>query len=390
LSATPVPVVHVITQLELGGAQQATLETVARLDRTRFAPQLVCGPGGLLDDEARALPDVPLHFVQELARPLRPLRDLAAVRRVQALLAPLAEDGPVIVHTHSSKAGVVGRRAAELARAKPVVHSIHGFGHAAIGNPAVRRLALSIERRMARCTDAFVGVSRANIEEGRALGLLGEAPAHLIRSGIDIEDFARADALRDAARAELELPSDAPVVGMLACLKPQKAPADFVEIAARVAATLPEARFVLAGDGDLRSEVEQRIARHGLGDRFALLGWRRDVPALLGALDVLVLSSRWEGLPRVCPQAMAAGRPIVATRVDGIPEAVIDGRNGFLVEPGDLDGAAARVLELLQDPALAARFAASGREAVDEFGVGRMLEATERLYTELLAQPPIR
>ncbi|MHC4845429.1 MAG: glycosyltransferase family 4 protein [Planctomycetota bacterium] len=385
MSATPVPVVHVITQLELGGAQQATLATVASLDRERWAPQLVCGPGGMLDEEARALPGVPVHFVQELARPLRPLRDLAAVRGVQALLRPLAEGGPVIVHTHSSKAGVVGRRAAELAGAKPVVHSIHGFGHGAIGNPAVRRLALAIERRMARCTDAFVGVSRANIDEGRALGLLGDAPAHLIRSGIDLAEFARADSLRDAARAGLGLHADAPVVGMLACLKPQKAPADFVEIAARVAREMPEARFFLAGDGELRGEVEQRIARHGLGDRFLLLGWRRDVPALLGALDVLVLTSRWEGLPRVCPQAMAAGRPVVATRVDGIPEAVVDDRNGSLVEPGDVDGAAARVLGILRDPALAARFAAAGREAVDEFGVAHMLAATERLYTELLA-----
>jgi glycosyltransferase involved in cell wall biosynthesis len=385
VSATPVPVVHVITQLELGGAQQATLETVARLDRTRFAPQLVCGPGGMLDEEARALDDVPLHFVQELARPLRPLRDLAAVRRVQALLAPLAQAGPVIVHTHSSKAGVVGRRAAELVGAKPVVHSIHGFGHDAIGNPAVRRLALAIERRMARCTDAFVGVSQANIDDGRALGILGEAPAHLIRSGIDLAEYARADGLREETRAALGLPADAPVVGMLACFKPQKAPADFVEIAARVARALPEARFLLAGDGELRSEVEERIARHDLGDRFDLLGWRRDVPALLGALDVLVLTSRWEGLPRVCPQAMAAGRPVVATRVDGIPEAVVDGRNGYLTEPGDVDGAATRVLELLQDPALSARFAAAGQQAVDEFGVGHMLTATERLYTELLA-----
>jgi glycosyltransferase involved in cell wall biosynthesis len=388
VNATPVPVVHVITQLELGGAQQATLETVARLDRSRFAPQLVCGPGGMLDEDARALDDVPTHFVPELVRPLRPLRDLAAVRGVQALLAPLAKAGPVIVHTHSSKAGVVGRRAAELVGARPIVHSIHGFGHDAIDNPAVRRLALAIERRMAHCTDAFVGVSQHNLDRGRAIGLLGETPAHLIRSGIDIAEFARADELRSAARAELGLPADAPVIGMLACLKPQKAPTDFVEIAARVARARPDARFFLAGDGELRNEVEKRIARLELGERFTLLGWRHDAPALLGALDVLVLTSRWEGLPRVCPQAMAAGRPVVATRVDGIPEAVVDGRNGYLVEPGDLDGAAERLLDLVNDPERAARFGIAGRAAVAEFGVTQMLAATERLYTDLLARPP--
>lgn len=388
MSAVRVPVIHVITQLELGGAQQTTLETMARLDRSRFAPQLVCGPGGMLDEEARALADVPVHFVQELARPLRPLRDLAAVRRIARLLAPFVQAGPTIVHTHSSKAGVVGRRAAELAHVGHVVHTIHGFGHRAIGNLAVRRLALAVERRLSRCTDAFITVSRSNLDEGRALGLLGDTPAHLIRSGIDIAEFARADELRDAARAELGLPPEAPVIGMLACLKPQKAPADFVEIAARVSRARPDARFFLAGDGELRGELEQLIAEHDLGSRFTLLGWRRDVPALLGALDILVLTSRWEGLPRVCPQAMAAGRPVVATSVDGIPEAIVDGRNGFLVEPGDVDGAASRVLDLVSDRTLAAGFGEAGKRAVAEFGVERMVESTERLYTELLARSP--
>ena len=112
----------------------------------------------MLDDEARAL-DVPVHFVDEMVRALRPLRDLAAVRRVQALLAPLAKAGPVIVHTHSSKAGIVGRRAAEKAGARPVVHSIHGFGHGAIGNPVARRMALAVERRMARCTATNASVT---------------------------------------------------------------------------------------------------------------------------------------------------------------------------------------------------------------------------------------
>jgi len=384
-SRRPVPVVHVITQLELGGAQQNTLDTVRRIDRERFRPQLVCGPGGLLDEEARRLADVPVHFLPELVRPVRPLRDLAATRRIAALLRPLAAAGPAIVHTHSSKAGVVGRRAAALARAGPIVHSLHGYGHAALSPGPVRALGLWAERRAARHTDAFVAVSRATIEAGRRLRLFGDRPVHLVRSGVDLAHYAGADAARAATRAELGLPADAPVVGLIGNLKPQKAPLDFVELAARVAGRRPECRFFLAGDGELRPVVEARIAERGLGGRLTLLGWRRDVPALLGALDVLVLTSAWEGLPRVCPQAMAAGRPIVATAVDGIPEAVHDGINGRLFPPGDVEAGAAAVLALLDDPALRRRLGEAGRAAAGEFAVERMIAQLEALYDELLA-----
>jgi len=339
----------------------------------------------MLDGEAARLPDVPVHFVPELVRPVRPLRDWAASRRIAALLAPLAAQGPVVVHTHSSKAGVVGRWAAAAARAGPVVHSLHGYGHAALPAGPLRALGLWGERRAARHTDAFVAVSRATIESGRQLRLFGGRPVRLVRSGVELAAYARADELRAAARESLGLPPGAPVVGLIGNLKPQKAPLDFVELAARVAARSPEARFFLAGDGELRAEVERRIARCGLDGRLTLLGWRHDVPALLGALDVLVLTSAWEGLPRVCPQAMAAGRPIVATAVDGVPEAVQHGRNGLLFPPGDVETGAAHVLALLADPALRRRMGDAGRANAGEFAADRMIAELERLYSELLA-----
>ena len=180
-----VPVVHVITQLELGGAQQNTLHTVASLDRARFRPVLVCGPGGLLDAEARALDDVELHFIDELERAIRPGRDLTAARRIGEILRTAADGGPCLVHTHSSKAGIVGRWAAHRTQIGPVVHTIHGFGHGAVPGRLVRRAVLAVERTMARHTDAFVSVSRANEREGIALGLLGGKPCRIIRSGID-------------------------------------------------------------------------------------------------------------------------------------------------------------------------------------------------------------
>ncbi|GJM21768.1 MAG: glycosyl transferase family 1 [Planctomycetota bacterium] len=384
MSRGRIPVVHVITRLELGGAQQNTLHTVAQLDRERFEPWLIAGEGGLLDDEARALPDVTVHLLPELVRPVSPLKDMAATRSVQALLAPLAAAGPLLVHTHSSKAGVIGRSAAARLGIHPVVHTIHGFGFAALGGAFKQRVGLFLERRMARHTDAFVSVAESHLDEGSALGVLGDAVQCVIRSGIDLSDFARADELRAATRAELGYSDDTPVIGMVACLKPQKAPLDFVELAAQVHARHPEARFFIAGDGELRGAVEQRVRERGLDDVLRLLGWRRDVPALMGALDIAVLTSLWEGLPRVCPQAMAAGRPMVATAVDGTPEAVEHGRTGLLFEPGEWSVGADQVTELIEDPSLRSRYGEAARESVWPFDQGLMVRQLEELYGLLL------
>jgi len=386
MSAGPTPVVHVITRLELGGAQQNTLHTVAQLDRARFEPWLVAGAGGLLDAEARALPGVQVRLLPELVRQPSPLRDLAAVRALRGLLAPLQARGPVLLHTHSSKAGVVGRAAAGRLGLHPVVHTIHGFGFDALGGAFKRRVGLFLERRVARHTDAFVSVARAHLDAGERLGLLGAASRHVIRSGIDLGDFARADSLRAEARHALGYADDTPVVGMIACLKPQKAPLDFVELAAAVREREPRARFFLAGDGELRDAVQARVHALGLDDALQLLGWRRDVPALMGALDVAVLTSRWEGLPRVCPQAMAAGRPMVAPAIDGIPEAVEHDVSGCLYPAGDWRRAAEQVSELLADPQRAGRLASAARHAAAAFDERLMVSQLEALYDSLLGR----
>jgi glycosyltransferase involved in cell wall biosynthesis len=382
MAATRARVLHVITQLELGGAQQNTLYTCAHLDRGRFEPLLACGPGGYLDDEARALPDVPVHFVPSLVRPVRPLSDLGALR---ALVALFRRERPAIVHTHSSKAGIVGRWAARLAGVPKVVHSIHGFGFHDGQRPAVRAAFVAAERWTARATDAFIAVSRANLRQGAALGLFPESKCRVIRSGIALDRFRGASRHAGRLRGELGIAADDPLVGMIACLKPQKAPLDFVATAARVLDRMPRATFVLAGDGELRGDVERAIARVPGGPaRIRLLGWRRDTEALLADLDVLLLTSRWEGLPRVIPEAMAAGRPVVATAVDGTPEAVDEGRTGYLAPAGDTVLMAERLVELLASPERRAAMGEAGRVRAEEWDIDAMVRAQEALYEELL------
>jgi glycosyltransferase involved in cell wall biosynthesis len=395
-------VVHVITKLELGGAQENTLYTLGHLDPARFSGLLVAGRAGLLvEDARRAVREgrYEARFVPALVREIRPLCDAAAlaalVRILRAELRSARARGgggpaPVVVHTHSSKAGVLGRAAARLAGVPIVIHSIHGFAFHPRQRAAVRRLWVALERLAARWTTHFVAVAQADVEEGVALGLFPRERATLIRSGIEVARFAGGGLDRAAKRAELGVPADAPLAGMIGNFKPQKNPVDFVRLAARVAERVPAARFVLAGDGPLRGAVEAEARRLGIGGRLLLLGWRRDVDELIPCLDVLVLTSLWEGLPRVFPQAMAAGRPVVAYRVDGAPEAVEEGVTGFLVEPGDWEGAAARVAELLLDPVRAAALGSAGRARVGEFDAGEMVRRQEELYERLWRQLPAR
>lgn len=381
-------VVQVITQLELGGAQEIAMLFCRHLATRGFDVHLVAGRGGLLDEEAKQLAGVSFHYDDSLARELHPLRDLASWRSLATLLRGLRlQSGlPMIVHTHSSKAGILGRWAAYAAGAEIRVHSIHGFAFHSFQPWWEHTLYRLAEQATSSVTHAFCPVSEANRRTAIEYGLLRRGqPAVVLPVAIEAQAYEPSAEDRRRVREELAIDDDVPLVGMLACLKPQKAPVDFVRLASRVHGAWPRAHFFLAGDGELRPQMEEEISRLGLGQTCHLLGWRRDARALLGALDVLVLTSLWEGLPRVVLEAMVAGKPIVATCVDGTPEAVEDGANGFLVEPHDVDGLAERVGRLIADPALARRMGERGRARIADFSAPRVLEKLEVLYDELLA-----
>jgi glycosyltransferase involved in cell wall biosynthesis len=380
-------IIHLITKLELGGAQQNTLYTVEHLDRSRFAVALWAGDGGILNPEAARLAGVDFTIVPELVREVRPGRDLAAFRRLRAMVCDEARRSavPVIVHTHSSKAGILGRWAAWRSGAAGVVHTYHGFGFNDFQRRPVKWAYIAAEWLTGRVTDELIAVSRANRDRAVALGLCRPERIRVIRSGIKLDEFTWRASDVAAKKRELGLDPERPLALMVACLKPQKSPADFVAVAAKVATAVPEAQFALAGDGELRGAVEAAAKDAGLGERFRLLGWRRDVPELMWAAQVLVLTSLWEGLPRVYPQAMAAGLPIVGTKVDGGPEAVSEGENGWLLPARDVDGMAARLVELLRDPAGARAMGEAGAAKVAEFEIDLMVRQQEELYEEIIA-----
>ena len=380
-----ITVAHVITKLELGGAQENTLHTVAGLDRARFRVVLIYGPGGELDGDARRILDLEHVVVPHLVREVHPTKDAVGLAKLRGVFsALLAKDRGLLVHTHSSKAGILGRLAAASAGESRIVHGIHGFGFHDGQSRVQRAVFVQAERMAARVTDAFVSVSEASLAEARAEDIV--RPHHralVIRSGMDLARFAKAAPARRATREALGIQPDDELILAVANFKPQKDPLTLIEAMRRLARDRPRARLAIAGDGELRKDVENAIRVGGLRDRVQLLGWRRDIPELMAACDLVALSSIFEGLPRSAVQAVAARRPFVGTRVDGTPEIIRDGKNGFLVPPRDPE-ALARALKLGLLIRPIDREDLARLEAWDET---RMVRAQEALYEELANGP---
>lgn len=387
---TPVRVLHPITRLIVGGAQENTMLTADWLNhapayRGRYAVTVVCGPQtgaeGSLIEETRAR-GVPLTILPELVRQISPAQDVRAFFKLRRMMRQGRYD---IVHTHSSKAGVLGRLAARSARVPVVVHTVHGWSFHDQMTPAQRRLYVALEKLGDWAGDSLIVVSPQDIEKGLAQGIGRRQDYTVIRSGVELDRFGHPQTPPEVMRAQLGLPASAPVVGSVTRLSPQKAPLDLVRAYAQIARLRPDAWFVIVGDGSLRGEVEREVRDAGIAPRTLLTGLRRDVPELMAVFDVFVLTSLWEGLPRVLPQAMATGLPIVCTAADGSAEAVSEGVNGFLTPRGDPDALAARAVDLLNDAALRRRLGAAGRARAPEFSVDRMVQQIDQHYQRLRA-----
>ena len=379
-----ITVVHIITKLEMGGAQENTLYTCKHLDRTKYKVVLVHGSGGYLDHAAYSLANTEVISLESLVREVAPKKDADCLRQLTLLLRKYKKRGPVVLHTHSSKAGILGRIAGQLAGITPIIHSIHGFSFHEGQKFVLNKTYVAAEILTARMTDGFIGVSQANLDEATAKGII--RPHHhiaLVRSGFDLDGFYEQS--RDSAqdvRQEFSIPHDHELIVTIANLKPQKDPLTMVRAVAELRKRRPKVTILYAGDGPLRSEVEEEISKLGLEQNFKLIGWRRDVPKLMGAADIIALSSIFEGLPRVAVQAVVARKPFIGTKVDGTPEIIRSGKNGFLVpsrNPLLLSDALQKGLETRPtDPDDVSR--------VRAWDADEMVRAQERFYEELLSR----
>ncbi len=373
-------IAHIITQLELGGAQENTLYTVTHLDIRAYDCYLLTGKNGQLDNVAVNALGAKAIFIPSLVRSIRPWKDLLALI---ALCRVCRQEKFDLVHTHSSKAGILGRWAAKIAGVKKIIHTYHGFGFNEFQKPWTRFVFTWIERLTAYITDTLIVVSAENTKKALAAKIGKPGQYVVIHSGIKVKEYENVSIDKAMEKKKIGLPPGAPVIGMIACFKPQKAPLDFVRIAQLVIAKMPRAEFIMIGDGELRPEIEGLIRKLSLSDNVKLLGWRSDIPAMLKIMDVCVLTSLWEGLPRVILEAFVSRVPVVATPADGIKEVVEDGVTGFLAGFHNLPEFAAKIITCLEDPEKNRTIIENaGKKVSGSFNIDIMVQDIAQLYDQ--------
>ena len=384
-------VLRVIGRLNVGGPSIHVVNLAAGLDPSRYEQLLVIGhesqaEGSMLDYALSR--GVWPHRIQEIvtAFNLAP-RDGVALKRLFSLMRLYR---PHIVHTHTAKAGLLGRIAARLAGVPIIVHTFHGHVlhgyYGPVQNWALRRM----EKSLAWFSHRLVTVSEQVKKELIEYGVARADRITVIPLGLDLEPYLHAETRRGEFRREMGLSSGARLVGIVGRIFPVKNHALFLESAARIAAAEPAARFVVVGDGMLRFALEQQARELGIADLVLFTGWRSDLARIYADLDVLVVSSNNEGTPLSAIEAMAASCPVVATRVGGVPDLISDYESGRLVPPRDAKALAGAVLDLLHNPEKAQ---AMGRNAMisarDRFDVKRLVHDVDHLYRELLDEKAI-
>ncbi len=381
-------VVHVITRLILGGAQENTLLTVEGL-RRRYGDDvtLITGPAGGPEGDLfgrAAGQGVRVEVMPELVRAVRPAADLRAYLGLRAAFRRLR---PEVVHTHSSKAGIVGRAAAWHGRVPAVVHTVHGLPFGPSESPWRNRLYVALERQAARRCHAIVSVCDAMTEQALAAGVGRPGQYQTVYSGMDVDAFLNPPRPREEVRRELGLAGGEVAFATVARLFERKGHDDVLAAAPAVLAANPAVRFVFIGDGVLRDRLVAGTERMGLRHAFRFVGLvpPERIPELLGAVDAVVHPSLREGLARVLPQALLAGRPVVSYDADGAREVVLP-ETGVLLRPRDVAGLAAAVLRLAADPALREAMGSEGRRRfADQFRHETMTDRLRTLYERLLA-----
>ena len=383
-------IVHVITRLIVGGAQENTVDTVLGLRRLFGADVTLIsgpttGPEGSLEDRFLEHPGV-LNRARHLVRPIHPWHDaLAIFELTRKLKIQRAE----VVHTHSGKAGILGRLSARRAGAALVVHGIHGPSFGPFQSPLSNTVFRTAESQAAKWTDHFVTVADAMSRQYMAAGIGAPQQFTCIRSGFDLAPFQ--NTRRDPERLKsLGWPEDAVVVGVVARLFKLKGHDELLDAAPTLIREHPQLRFLFIGDGLFRSRLEERVRQSGLMGHVHFTGLVRpeSVPGWVGCMDLLAHLSRREGLARALSQAAAAGKPTVAYNCDGAGEVCIDGQTGFLIEPGDQSGLLRHLGALAGDSALRERLGRAGAAlARSEFDVRTMVERTWELYLRLYSKP---
>ena len=385
----PICVLHIITRMIVGGAQENTLLSVVGLDAMpEYDVTLISGIDkgreGELLSQARETAN--LIVLPEMGRSINPFTDLVAFWKLYRLIK---KGRYHIVHTHSSKAGVLGRLAAWLAGTPLIVHTLHSLVFHEYQPWIINRAWWLSKKICAPVTDYFISVSSVISEKAIAAGIAKREKFRTIYSGMELDWFLNARFDAEKVKREFGIPLDAPVVGKIARLFPLKGHDQLMDAAPEIVKRVPNVRFFLIGDGMLLEHLEKRAREYGILENFVFAGLieRTRIPEMISAMDVVVHTSLREGLARVLPQSLAMGKPCVSFDIDGAPEVVIDDYTGYLVKAFDSEGLADRIAQLLKDDDLRKEMGENGRRHVDpNFRTEKMVADISEVYQMLLAQ----
>jgi glycosyltransferase involved in cell wall biosynthesis len=374
-SAQRIEVAQIVTRF-IAGAGGVALRGVLPLDPARYRVTIITGQGGPLTDRAEAA-GLQVVLVPSLVAPLSPRDDITALRELTELCRTGRYD---VVHTHSAKAGALGRLAAHRAEVPLIVHTYHGFPFHEFQNPVRKAAYVGIERRLARITDAVLAIGSGVATEALRRGLAKPSTLRTIAPVVEAITVPRTAESRAAARARLGIDETTPVVGTVGRIDYQKAPEHLIAATAKL--RHPNAITVWIGSGPGLAEATELVRRAGLTERFVFAGERSDVANLLPAFDVFAMASRYEGLPCAVVEAMRCGIPVVATAVNSVPDLVVPGESGVLVPPGRPELLAAAIDGVLDDPRTAERLVVQGRVlAGSNFDSERLAEVLDEVYS---------
>jgi len=380
-------IAHIITHAEIGdspmgGAQVHLLLLLQNIDRKNFHCRVITGGGEEFVNRINALGWETI-IVPELVRSIHPVKDYVAIKKIVRILR---EQHPDLIHTHTSKGGVIGRIAARQAKIRRIVHTVHGFGFHDLSNPIRKHLVIYIERFLGRFTDKLICVSQEIFQSALAYRFVPPDKAICIPNSIDLSRF-DPDKLTGDLFDKFNLTKDATVIGMVGRLDAHKDPITFVNAATYILKEFPDIKFILIGDGPLRATLEQTVRSLQIHNSIIFAGWSQDVPSLLNDIKIFVLTSLREGLPLTIIEAMAMAKPVVATDIIGNREVVVNGETGFLVPPKDPEGLASAVMRLLRNPELMAEMGRAGRKrAVENYDVKLMVKNTEAVYRQIISE----
>lgn len=384
MTQRPIKILRIIARLNIGGPTIHVSLLTAKLNDAEYQSTLVAG--SIEENEGdmsyyAAQRGVTPVILPELSRSLNPLRDL---RTLWQLWRVIRREKPDVVHTHTAKAGFVGRWAAKLAGVPVIVHTFHGHVFEGYFGPRKTQLFIWLEQVTSRISDSILTLTEGLRRELADKYRVARAERiTVLPLGLDLQPFADTPRKAGVFRQAWNIPLDAPLVGISGRFVSVKNHALFLDAAAQIHAQRPDVRFVMIGDGELRSEIEAQIDRLGLRDVVIITGWQRDLTTAYADMDVFVISSVNEGTPVTIIEALSAGCPVVATRVGGLADLLEGGRFGTLTPSGDVDALAAGILATLDAPPDTSD---AQQAMLNRYGIDRLVSDLRSLYRALLSK----